>query len=201
MAKAGVPEVRSLFVGGRFADGTASCLCRRSTREIQSSGGAGGQGEQPRRSRRQRRPWQRGGATGATPIPPNPRPENPIASTRILTRTPTPTRRVCRCAGTMIADRGRNQILSRRNARLHLPPAAPVSGPVVRNSIGVALPPREAVMHPNGPAAAPPPPIMRNSACRPRCGAASDTKSRGGRDEPNDACERYAKHHGSNGAR
>ena len=47
------------------------------------------------------------------------------------------------------------------NARLHLPPAAPISGPVVRNSIGVALPPREAVMHPNGPAAAPPPPIMR----------------------------------------
>ena len=47
------------------------------------------------------------------------------------------------------------------NARLHLPPAAPVSGPVVRNSIGVALPPREAVTHPNNPAAAPPPPVMR----------------------------------------
>ena len=45
------------------------------------------------------------------------------------------------------------------NARLHHPPAAPVSGPVVRNSIGVALPPREAVTHPNGPAAAPPPPV------------------------------------------
>jgi hypothetical protein len=47
------------------------------------------------------------------------------------------------------------------NARLHLPPAAPVSGSVVRNSIGVALPPREAVTHPNNPAAAPPPPVMR----------------------------------------
>jgi len=47
------------------------------------------------------------------------------------------------------------------NARLHHPPAAPVSGPVVRNSIGVALPPRETVTHPNGPAAAPPPPVMR----------------------------------------
>jgi hypothetical protein len=47
------------------------------------------------------------------------------------------------------------------NARLHHRPAAPVSGPVVRNSIGVALPPHEAVTHPNGSAAAPPPPVMR----------------------------------------
>jgi hypothetical protein len=47
------------------------------------------------------------------------------------------------------------------NARLHLLPAAPVSGPVVRNSIGVALPPREAIIHFNGPAGAPPPPVMR----------------------------------------
>jgi hypothetical protein len=47
------------------------------------------------------------------------------------------------------------------NARLHHPPAAPVPGPVVRNSIGVALPPHEAVTHPNGPAAAPPPPVVR----------------------------------------
>ena len=49
-----------------------------------------------------------GGRPGATPILPNPRPENPIASTRILTRAPTPTRRICRCAATMIADRGRS---------------------------------------------------------------------------------------------
>ena len=47
------------------------------------------------------------------------------------------------------------------NARLHHPPAAPISGPVVRNSIGVVLSPHEAVTHPNGPAAAPPPPVMR----------------------------------------
>ena len=47
------------------------------------------------------------------------------------------------------------------NARLHHPPAAPVSGPVVRNSIGVALPAREAVAHPNGPAAAQPPPVTQ----------------------------------------
>ena len=47
------------------------------------------------------------------------------------------------------------------NARLHHAPAAPISGPVVRNSIGVALSPHEAVTHPNSPGAAPPPPVMR----------------------------------------
>jgi hypothetical protein len=43
------------------------------------------------------------------------------------------------------------------SARPHPAPAAPISGAVARNAIGVALPPREAVTHSNGPAAAPPP--------------------------------------------
>jgi hypothetical protein len=47
------------------------------------------------------------------------------------------------------------------SARLHHPPAAPVAGPVVRNAIGVALPPRETVTHSNGPAGAPPPPVTQ----------------------------------------
>jgi hypothetical protein len=50
------------------------------------------------------------------------------------------------------------------NVRLHPPPAAPILGPVVRNAIGVALPPREAVTHSNGPAAALPLPVTQAPA-------------------------------------